>query len=189
MNDKIPKACRGEWLEVGSDGKSVYVPLTQNKRTLIDMSDWEKVAPYQWHILRNHRLKKHRAKLYVYGWINTPVRRKVLLHRFLMVEPKGLEIDHKDHDSLNNRRSNLRAATRSQNARNMRRNLDGSSRFLGVSRRRDCDRWQAQIKSDGYSIGLGLFKHEEDAAYAYDKMARLIHREYANLNFPKGYVA
>ena len=42
-----------------------------------------------------------------------------------------------------------------------------TSKFIGIYKRKDCNRWEAKIKVDGKSIYLGIFKKEEKAAEAY----------------------
>lgn len=73
----------------------------------IDDADFEEVSKHRWTATRR------RDKLYVRGSVDG---RDVLLHRFLMGEPVGLCVDHRDGDTLNNRRSsNLRICTKGQN--------------------------------------------------------------------------
>lgn len=89
------------------------------------------------------------------------------------------EIDHKNGNGLDNRRENLRIATRSQNAAN-RFKRGGSSKFKGV-----CiagKRWKAGIRQDGKSYHLGTFDTEEEAALAYNASATIRFGEFARLN-------
>lgn len=87
-------------------------------------------------------------------------------------------------NGLDNRRANLRAATRSQQGAN-RRDRRGASRFKGVSWSEERGRWQAHIRVNGKSIGLGRFDEEIEAARAYDKAALSAWGEYASLNLPE----
>ena len=91
-------------------------------------------------------------------------------------------IDHIDGNTRNNSVANLRGATKSQNNSNRRSAKNSSSKFLGVSLRRDRNKWKTQIKSNGKNIHIGLFTDERDAAMAYDRMAIILHGEFANLN-------
>lgn len=93
----------------------------------------------------------------------------------------GLQIDHIDGDGLNNRRTNLRWATQSQNFAN-RRPMEGTSKFKGVSRFRR--KWQVKVKLNRESHWVGLFDDEVEAAKAYDAAAIRLFGEYARLNFP-----
>lgn len=156
----------------------VWIPLTQGKVTVIDFEDFEKVRHYSW-----------TADI---GWGNTwyahgraPGSRKVvLLHRVLMDALPGEMIDHEDRDGLNNRRYNLRSATRAQNAQNkIKRN--GASRFKGVCFEKSSDKWRVRITVEDHRKSLGRYTSEMDAAKAYDAAANKYFGEFARLNFPK----
>jgi hypothetical protein len=91
------------------------------------------------------------------------------LHRLLL--PDWAEIDHIDGDGLNNCRSNLRAATHSQNQGNTRKRLGTSSQFKGVCWSKCAGKWRAYIRSDGKLKFLGYFASEFEAAQAYNSAA------------------
>lgn len=107
-----------------------------------------------------------------------------LLHRVILgLTDTDNHGDHRDHDSLNNRRHNLRPATVGQNLRNQRKRRNSSSQYLGVSW---CERdgcWRAHCQVDKKHRALGSFETEEGAARAYDGAVR--HDPFANLNFPE----
>ena len=103
------------------------------------------------------------------------------MHRLLLPET---EVDHKSGDGLDNRRSNLRSATRSQNQANKFKKENTSSRFKGVYQRRNYRRFRAHIRVHGEEIHVGDFDSEIEAARAYDAAARKYHGEFARLNFP-----
>jgi len=92
-----------------------------------------------------------------------------------------LQADHKDGDGLNNTRSNLRAATHSQNGANKRKQ-PGSSRYKGVSWRTQNQKWRAYIRASGKQKHLGFFSTELEAACAYDRSAKEQHGQFALLN-------
>jgi hypothetical protein len=92
-------------------------------------------------------------------------------------------VDHVDHNGLNNRRSNLRAATKAQNAANERKRPGCSSQYKGVVWHRN--RWQARIEIGDEYRYLGRFVSEEEAARAYDAAAVTAWGQYANPNFPR----
>lgn len=97
--------------------------------------------------------------------------------------PEG-QIDHVNGDRLDNRIDNLRAATPRENSANKRKKPGASSKFVGVTRRTDTGKWDAQIKDFGKRTHLGCFTSEEAAARAYDRAAASVHGEFAKVNFP-----
>lgn len=90
--------------------------------------------------------------------------------------------DHRNGNGLDNRRSNLRPATRRQNQMNMRKQRHTASQFKGVSWRPKDSGWGAYIRLNGRQTWLGLFAKEEDAALAYNFAAHEHFGEFAKLN-------
>ena len=105
------------------------------------------------------------------------------MHTFLTGWPL---VDHIDGDGLNNRRSNLRPATPSQNNANRRKSRQNTSGFKGVSYYHRTSRWRAYVGVDGKAIHLGYFDTAIDAARAYDAAALEHFGEFARINFPEG---
>jgi len=101
-----------------------------------------------------------------------------------MVPPGHLFVDHIDHDGLNNSRNNLRICSLAQNARNAVGNANTSSKYKGVGWHRRIKKWVATIQFNKKVYHMGYFENEIDAAKAYDKKARQLHRQFACLNFP-----
>ncbi len=102
------------------------------------------------------------------------------MHTFLTGWP---EVDHRNGDGLDNRRENLRAATRTQNMANTRLRSNNTSGFKGVSFDNRTARWIAAIRLDGHSYFLGRFDVPEEAARAYDAAALRLFGEFARINF------
>lgn len=88
-------------------------------------------------------------------------------------------VDHKNRNGLDNRRSNLRLVTHSQNMKNRKLQVNNSSGYRGVFWRKDAKKWQAQIKVEGRFKSLGTFTEIEDAALAYKEAAQKYYGEYA----------
>ena len=109
------------------------------------------------------------------------------MHRLILDAPDGAQVDHIDHDSLNNQRSNLRLCTCSENQRNRRgRPKNNTSGYIGVAWYRRCGRWGSQIWVNGKDHWLGLFDDPAEAARVRDAAAKRLHGEFATLNFEEG---
>lgn len=150
------------------------LPLRNGKATLIDPEDLPLVDAYQWRWLEVGRDQK-----IVYVYAETP-KGRVYLHRLLC--PGSIEVDHRNGDGLDNRKSNLRPATHQQNICNQRPQIGRSSKYKGVSWWKLRKTWAAYIKLDGKKRHLGYFNNEQDAARAYNVAASEAWGEFACLN-------
>ena len=134
----------------------------------IDDKDFEKISGYKWY-------------LHSEGYVAAPdyhegIPGTVYMHKLIV---PGKLVDHRDRDKLNNRKSNLRCATRSQNNGNrIKQSRLCSSRFKGVYWEGDRRKWAASIKKRR----LGRFDDEISAAKAYNEAAKREFGEFALLN-------
>lgn len=110
----------------------------------------------------------------------------ISLGRYLLGLPTGDRrlVDHKNGNALDNRKENLRVATKQQNNANRGLLINNKSGYKGVSWRQLSKRWCAFISVNNKSKFLGSFKIKEEAARAYDKAAKEHYGEFAILNFP-----
>lgn len=154
------------------------IPLTRGCFAIVDDADYEAVSAFKWFAKPGGRgMYAARAIVNSRG-----VKTTQYLHQFLM--PGVPEIDHKNGCPLDNRRENLRVATRSENQRGRQQKpLGCSSKFRGVHLHKRTGKWRARISVNKKSICLGLFSSEESAARAYDAGARQYFGEYAAPNF------
>lgn len=111
--------------------------------------------------------------------VNNILRPK--MHRLIMVSPKGFQVDHINGNRLDNRRSNLRLCTSSQNNFN-RKVIRSNTGFKGVSHDARCDRYYSRIMLNRKSIPLGRFSSLIEAAEAYNKAAQTLFGEFASIN-------
>lgn len=145
------------------------IPLSDGNFAIVDEKDYDLVSKYSW-----SNAKHGGAIAYSAGRHDKSM---IYMHKLILDNDQS--VDHINRDPLDNRRANLRYATKQQNAANM----DRGSEWKGVTKRRN--KWLAQITVDGKNQYLGLFSTPEDAARAYDAAALEAFGEYARGNFIK----
>ena len=125
------------------------------------------------------------------GYIKIKIDGKCYLgHRLVFLMHHGyipLQIDHIDNNPSNNKIDNLREVTNSQNSFNQKKSkfYNGkltSSKYKGVSWNKAAKKWQAMIKINGKSVGIGYFIYEQEAAQAYNETAIINYGKYAKIN-------
>jgi hypothetical protein len=148
------------------------IKFKNGKCALVDDEDYEYLSQFKW------RCGKYSTRV---NWILEGLVKgkpaNIRMHREIMgcTDPK-LDVDHINHNTLDNRKSNLRVCTRSQNGANRRVMKNKACEYLGVRKRGE--KWTAYVKH----IYLGQFETKELAALAYNEAATRIHGEFANLN-------
>ena len=158
------------------------IPLTQGKFAIVDAEDYPRLARYNWHC--------HRSRNICYAFRREGgTGRSVGMHRQILEAPKGVWVDHIDGNGLNNRKSNLRLCSATENACNRRPVPNRHSRYKGVSWHKRQKKWAVRIAKRGKGIHLGSFDDEMEAAVAYDRKAEVLFGEFAYLNFPESRIS
>ena len=156
------------------------IKLTQGQYALIDDNMFGFLNQWKWCANWNPRTKSF------YAVRNLPLKNGkqtlILMHRTIMNSPARVLTDHINHNTLDNRRENLRFATYSQNGMNRRKQLSSISNYKGVRWHKETKKWQARIKKEGKLIHLGLFLDIKKAAYAYNQAAEEMFGAFAYLN-------
>lgn len=149
------------------------IELTQGKVTLVSREDFDEISKYQWYAKPQYKrvLYAYRQSVYIDG-----KQRSVSMARQIMGFPDGMQVDHINGDTLDNRRCNLRLATPAQNGRNRGKYPNNTSGFKGAFYH--YGRWQAGIRVDGKLMYLGTYNTPEEAHAAYCEAAKKYHGEF-----------
>ena len=161
------------------------IPLTQNKLVLVSDEDYDFLMQWKWfaafcngrdfYAVRGQPQKGKRESL------------RIWMHREIMKTPKGLFTDHKNGNTLDNTRENLRICTKKQNLQNSRGGRS-STGYKGVyknsSESKHRYKYAVQIRIDGTLKTLGYFNCVIEAAKTYDAAAKKYFGEFARPNFP-----
>jgi len=148
---------------------------------LVDDGDYELVMQHSWHLwIKN---TSHRANG---PYAATCIKRNghwttMLMHNMIAVQ--WTKVDHRNHDGLDNQRSNLRDGSGARNDYNRRPNVNSSSQYQGVCWNKKHTKWLARITINGRRQHLGYFTSEEDAARARDTATLKAWGDQAYLNF------
>jgi len=155
------------------------IPLSQqhrrNKRNnglvaLVDDDDYEWLNQWNWTAVSTHRRNGGYAMRITDG-------KTLLMHRLILGASEGKEVDHINGNGLDNRRANLRLATRAQGAANRGQFKNNKSGFKGVHFDKHQGKWKLTVSAH--------FDTAEEAAHMYDQLVCVLHGEYANTNFTK----
>jgi hypothetical protein len=155
-----------------ADGTVKRIPLTGGLFVYVDATDYEWLSPYTWSCHGGYAARHVKGK-------------RIFMHREIMRPPQGMVVDHIDGNKLNNCRVNMRNCTPAENHRNRIKGIGASSRFRGVSLRKESGKYRAETRFHGAPVYLGIYDNEVEAARAYDRWAVEQGIEYARLNFPE----
>ena len=147
-----------------------YIQLSQNKQTLVDVEDFDRLNQNNWYVVHRGTKKLRYAVRSVRGQ-GKDIR--YYMHREIIGLKSGNKqrVDHINHNGLDNRRCNLRLCTVSENLMNQREQKGASSQFKGVYWDKERQKWDARIKLNGKQHYLGRFDSELEAGTAYNKAA------------------
>lgn len=161
------------------------IPLTKGKSAIVDSDMYEYLNQWKWYAL------KQKNGYYAYrtvhlGIVDGKIKNKMIaMHRLILGAKKGQLSDHRNRNTLDNRRNNLRLCNSAQNCQNKEPRKNCTSKYKGVHWNKLNENWRAMIRL-GKQKHIGCFESEVDAAKAYDVKAKEMFGEFAYLNFMKG---
>ena len=149
---------------------TVKIPLSRERFATIDAADWDRVKGFKWSV---------NFQGYVHSHISGTKNGRLNLHRLIMgcEIGDGLTVDHVNGDRLDNRRSNLRICTKTENGRNSKKRSGTKFPYKGVATTHD--------GKYRMNFCMGGFETPEEAARTWDKVAQFMYGEFARLNFPQ----
>ncbi len=164
---------------MSSHNDTIVIPLTQEQETIIDSIDAD-IAAFKWQAQYNPNTDSYYATRNSHH--KTERMHCVILARKLdRPLAKGELCDHINGYTLDNRRSNLRPATHSQNMHNSKKPKHNTSGYKGVSLHKPANKWRADIQVNGTKMFLGLFNTAEQAYNVYCEAALKHHGKFARL--------
>lgn len=153
------------------------IELTRGKFAYIDDEDFEMLSSFTWQTVCCSGHLYARTQVTIDGTLHA-----IYMHRLIIGAKDGEMVDHRNGNGLDNRRFNIRLATRTQNNRNSCKRKNNVSGFKGVTFHKQHTRWSARIKVDKRVFYLGYFDTPEKAATAYNEAAKEHFGEFAWLN-------
>lgn len=154
------------------------IKLSRGFSAIVDDEDYERIAMYNWSIKpqgNGYAVRK--------GNKQKGEPRTVHMHREILYAPKGIQVDHINLNSLDNRKSNLRCVNAQKNAFNRKKpNVICTSKYKGVLQRKGSSSWTARIKYNDRHIELGCYSSEEMAAAVYNFASRIFFGEFRREN-------
>ncbi len=159
---------------LSEDGTYAILKLTQGQVTLVDIEDLPIIAEYRWHASWNPSKKAY----YATSSINVSYKKQktIRLNRLIMDTPKGLVVDHIDGDTLNNRKSNLRVCTPSQNCNNKGTYKTSTTGHKGVTRVKNT--YEVYVNTGGKKTYIGCSRIYEEAVKMQEEASKRIHGEF-----------
>lgn len=145
---------------------------------LVDDEDYDRISRHCWYVSK----RVHKGKVWIYA--HTRVRgtsTRIKMHRMVMSAPRGVFVDHVNHNTLDNRKDNLRFCTASQNRQNACMSRHNKAGLKGVvSPKNERGSYRACISINGKQVRWGRFSTPDEAHKDYLRRAKEVFGEFAH---------
>jgi hypothetical protein len=160
--------------QIRVDGQLAYVPLTQGYEAIVDCGDIHLVSSWNWSAdVRPHTVYAVRSDRSSGKCVS------LRMHRAIIPNVEGMEIDHINGNGLDNSRSNLRVVTKSQNQQSKGFYSNNKSGFKGVCWNKSSRKWEVQVRKGGVCVFRALFDDKNFAASVAQAKRQEIHGRFA----------
>lgn len=153
---------------------SKFINLTQNKIAIVDDEYYDEICKFKWFYSHGYARRATTKKL------GEKTGSTISMHRHILKPLPNECVDHQNLNKLDNRVSNLRICTQSNNAKNRDKSINNTSGYKGVWKNNS--RWSVYIYKNGKNIYGGSFATKEQAAIRYNELAKELHKDFAYLN-------
>lgn len=144
------------------------IPLSKDCYAIIDKDEISKIIKFKWYINK-------------YGYAVTKSRHySTSMHRLITDCPEGFVVDHVNHNTLDNRKENLRICNQADNTLNQSIRINNTSGCIGVSWCNCKRKWVAYITKDGKHYNLGGYDSFDEAVQVRCEKAKELFGEFYN---------
>ncbi len=174
--------CRRKYNTYDLSGEYGIGYTSKGEEFYFDLEDYNKLKDYYWRINNNN---------YVFTQINSDSQSiNIFMHRIVILDFNNIkntqiDIDHINHNERDNRKVNLRIATRSQNNQNRTMSKRNKSGFVGVFQKRNFSKWTVYLSSNNKRIQLGQYSDFTEAVKARIEAERDYFGNYAYVKHQK----
>ena len=155
---------------------AMIIDLPSGHKIQIDDCDLPLFNSYDWYAQRA------KENIFYLARKEKTTGKVFLFHREVLVPNSSEVIDHRNHDTLDNRRVNIRCCSRQENQRNRKKFRNSTSQYKGVHWEKSRKLWKASITINRKCIKLGRFKNEIDAARVFDFVSTQFYGDFAITN-------
>lgn len=157
------------------------IPLTKGKVALVDDEDYDYLMQWKWYAKNDKKDTWYAFRSSYSKNSHHTICITIGMHREIMGLKKGnkLQVDHINHNGLDNQKKNLRVCTHTQNRQNARFYKNNTSGVKGVSFEPCSKKWRARIWFDGKFKSLGRYKSKQEAVEAYDEATKKYHGDFS----------